>query len=117
VPAREYGFAGWQHLREEVIKRTGNGLEWAGAQAQRAIHNNDIERLTQLLREHSALLAWRDDFDETLLGSATGSFGDSGNPYSDGNRSARAWKVHRALSSADACLDWGPKTSPQLRHR
>ena len=62
MPAREYGFAGWQHLREEVIKRTGNGLEWAGAQAQRAIHNNDIERLTQLLREHPALLAWRDDF-------------------------------------------------------
>ena len=81
VLAREYGFAGWQHLREEVLKRTANSLEWAGAEAQRAIHNNDLERLTQLLREHPALLAWRDDSGETLLGSATGSFGDSGDAF------------------------------------
>jgi hypothetical protein len=27
VLAREYGFAGWQDLREEVLKRAGKGLE------------------------------------------------------------------------------------------
>jgi hypothetical protein len=46
VLAREYGFAGWQHLTAEVSKRLGNGLEWAAAQARRVIHDNDVERLT-----------------------------------------------------------------------
>src|SRR5580658_8494413 len=45
VLAREYGFAGWQALREEVLKRTGKGLEWAAFEAKRAIHDNDVERL------------------------------------------------------------------------
>jgi hypothetical protein len=27
VLAREYGFAGWRELREEVLKRMGKGLE------------------------------------------------------------------------------------------
>jgi hypothetical protein len=79
VLAREYGFAGWQDLREEVLKRTGNSLDWAGAQAKRAIHENDVERLKRLLAEYPALLSWQDhDSDgSSLLGIATGSFGDS----------------------------------------
>jgi hypothetical protein len=78
VIAREYGFAGWQDLTAEVRKRLGNDLERAAAHAQRAIHNNNVERLTQLLAEYPALLSWHDDGAERgLLGMATGSYGDS----------------------------------------
>jgi hypothetical protein len=78
VIAREYGHAGWQDLIAEVSKRLGNGLEWAARQARRIIHDNDVERLKQLLAEYPALLSWRaNDTDGGLLGMATGSFGDS----------------------------------------
>jgi hypothetical protein len=60
VLAREYGFDGWRDLREEVLKRIGAGLEWAASEAQRAIHDNDRERLKTLLAEHPGLRAWRD---------------------------------------------------------
>jgi Ankyrin repeat len=83
VLAREYGRAGWQDLIAEVTKRLGNSLEWAAAQARRVIHDNDVERLKQLLAEYPALLSWRDnDWDSKggLLGIATGAYGDAGNP-------------------------------------
>ena len=57
VIAREYGYAGWQDLTAEVSKRLGKGLEWAVAQARRIIHDNDVERLKQLLAEYPALLS------------------------------------------------------------
>ena len=69
VIAREYGFAGWQDLTAEVSKRLGKGLGWAVAQAERAIHDNDVERLKQLLAEYPALLPWQgDDRGGGLLG-------------------------------------------------
>ncbi len=78
VMAREYGYAGWQDLTAEVSKRLGRGLEWAAAQARRVIHDNDVERLKQLLAEYPALLSWHgDDAEGGLLGIATGSYGDS----------------------------------------
>ena len=78
VIAREYGYAGWQDLTAEVSKRLGKGLEWAVAQARRIIHDNDVERLKQLLAEYPALLSWKGDDDEGgLLGIATGAYGDS----------------------------------------
>ena len=83
VIAREYGYAGWQDLTAEVSKRLGKGLEWAVAQARRIIHDNDVERLKQLLAEYPALLSWqRHDFDSKggLLGIATGAYGDAGDP-------------------------------------
>jgi len=82
VLAREYGYAGWQDLIAEVHKRLGNGLEWAASQAHRIIHDNDVERLKQLLAEYPALLSWRgeDEGDGGLLGMATSSFGDSFDP-------------------------------------
>jgi len=84
VIAREYGYAGWQDLTAEVSKRLGKGLEWAVSQARRIIHDNDVERLTQLLAEYPALLSWRaDDRDGGLLEMATGSFGDSFDPESE----------------------------------
>ena len=80
VIAREYGYAGWQDLTAEVSKRLGKGLEWALAQARRIIHDNDVERLKQLLAEYPALLPWKDDEDGSLLGMATGAYGDAGDP-------------------------------------
>ena len=68
VLAREYGFAGWQDLRAAVLRQEGKGLEWAAAEAERAIHDNSVERLTQLVREYPALLSWRGDSGESLLG-------------------------------------------------
>src|SRR5205814_9627266 len=81
VLAREYGYAGWQDLTAAVSKRLGQGLEWAASQARRAIHDNDVERLKQLLAEYPALLSWRaNDVDGGLLGMATSSYGDSFDP-------------------------------------
>jgi hypothetical protein len=81
VIAREYGFAGWQDLTAEVRRRLGNDLGRAAAQAQRVIHDNDVERLKQLLAEYPALLSWHDGniegAERGLLGIATGSYGDS----------------------------------------
>jgi Ankyrin repeat len=83
VIAREYGYAGWQDLVTEVSKRLSKGLEWAAAQARRVIHDNDVERLKQLLTEYPALLSWQgNDWDSKggLLGIATGAYGDAGDP-------------------------------------
>jgi hypothetical protein len=84
VIAREYGYAGWQNLTAEVRRRLGQGLEWAAEQAQRIIHDNDIERLKQLLVEYPALLSWHSErfgAREGLLGFATRSYGDSFDPF------------------------------------
>lgn len=84
VIAREYGFAGWHDLTAEVRKRLGNDLERAATDAQRAIHNNDVERLKQLLAEYPALLSWHDvGAERVLLGIATDSYGDSFNSVSE----------------------------------
>src|SRR6185295_3843823 len=86
VIAREYGFAGWQDLTAEVSARLGRGLEWAAAQARPIIHDNDVERLTQLLADYPALLSWHgNDRGSTggLLGFATDSYGDSFDPISE----------------------------------
>jgi hypothetical protein len=81
VLAREYGFVGWQELVAEVQHRLGQSLEWAASRARRIIHDNDVERLKQLLDEYPALLSWRGEGDDGgLLGMATASFGDSGDP-------------------------------------
>jgi hypothetical protein len=81
VIAREYGFAGWPQLLAEVQKRLGRSFEWAISQAHRIIHDNDVERLKQLLAEYPALLSWQDE--GGLLGIATSSFGDSVDPNAE----------------------------------
>jgi hypothetical protein len=68
--ARQYGFAGWPDLTAEVHKRLSRGLEWAAAQAKVAIHDQDHDRLRELLAEYPALVSWREGT-QTLLDSTT----------------------------------------------
>ena len=106
VLAREYGFAGWQDLRASALRQEGKGLEWAAAEAERAIHNGSVERLAQLIQEYPALLSWRGDSGESLLGFATGSFGDSGDPYRE--------QMFTRLECAEFLLDAGAVANPAI---
>jgi Ankyrin repeats (3 copies) len=56
-------------------------LERAAAQARRVIHDNDVERLKQLIAEYPALLSWQgSDSEGGLLGMATSAYADAGDP-------------------------------------
>jgi hypothetical protein len=106
VIAREYGYAGWQDLTAEVSRRLGTGLEWAAAQAERAIHDNDVERLKHLLAEYPALRSWHGGHGSGLLGSATSAFGDAG----DAER--ERWFTRAA--SAELLIDAGAVVMPAV---
>jgi hypothetical protein len=107
VIAREYGYGGWQDLTAEVSKRVGSGLEWAAAQARRIIHDNDVERLKQLLAEYPALLSWHaDDDDGGLLGMATGSYGDSFDPDRE--------QVYTRAACAELLIEAGAVVTPSV---
>src|SRR6266446_1568739 len=107
VLAREYGFPGWKDLVKEVKQRLGRGLEWAVSEARRIIHDNDIEAVRQLLAEYPALLSWRaDENDDGLLGMATGSFGDSGDPMRE--------EHFTRFACAELLLDAGAVVAPAV---
>ena len=109
VIAREYGYAGWQDLTAEVSRRLGHGLEWAVAQARRVIHDNDVERLKQLLTEYPALLSWHGsewNSEGGLLGIATGAYGDAGDPERE------RWFTRAA--SAELLIDAGTVVMPSV---
>jgi hypothetical protein len=118
VLAREYGFPGWKDLLKEVKQRLGRGLEWAVSEARRIIHDNDIEGLRRLLAEYPALLSWRgaswnspeadgrDENDRGLLGMATGSFGDSGDPFRE--------EHFTRFACAELLLDAGAVVAPSV---
>ena len=107
VLAREHGYAGWQDLTAEVSKRLGNSLEWAATQARRVIHDNDVERLKQLLAEYPALLAWHgDDDDGGLLGFATGAYADSFDPDRE--------RVFTRAACAELLIDAGAVVTPSV---
>ncbi len=106
VLAREYGYAGWQDLRAAALRLEGKGLEWAAAEAERAIHNNNIDRLKELVQEYPSLLSWRGESGESLLGFATGSFGDSGDPYRE--------QMFTRIECAEFLLDAGVKVEPAI---
>src|SRR5688572_4539852 len=109
VLAREYGFPGWQELVKEVKQRLGKGLEWAVSQANRCIHDNDIEGLRQLLTEYPSLLTWRTDEkgnDGGLLGMATNAYGDAFDP-------SREQAFTRA-SCAELLIDAGAVVVPSV---
>ena len=108
VIAREYGYAGWQDLTAEVSKRLGTGLEWAVTQVRRAIHDNDIERLKQLLAEYPALLSWQGhDNEGGLLGIATGAYADSFDPDRE--------QVFTRGACAELLIDAGAVVMPAVR--
>ena len=105
--AREYGYAGWQDLTAAVSKRLGNDLERAVAQAERAIHDNDVERLQQVLAEYPALLSWQGDGAEGgLLGLATSSYGDSFDPNSE--------EAFTRATCAELLIDAGAVVRPSV---
>src|SRR5262245_59975712 len=95
VIAPEYGYAGWQDLTAEVSQRLGGGLGWVAVQARRASHDNDVERLKQLLTDYTALVSWQGnewDSKSGLLGVAAGAYGDAFDPERERSftRAARA---------------------------
>jgi len=107
VLAREYGFAGWHELTAEVSTRVGSGLEWAAARARQVIHDDDVERLKQLLTEHPALLSWRSpSLPRGLLGFATGSFGDSFDAFRE--------QQFTRFACAELLLDAGAVVTPSV---
>jgi len=109
VLAREYGFAGWQDLTAEVSRRLGTGLEWAAEHARRVIHDNDVERLKQLLAEYPALLSWQGpDWNSNggLLGIATGAYADAGDPQRE------EWFTRGAC--AELLIDAGAVVTPAV---
>jgi hypothetical protein len=105
--AREYGYTGWQDLIAEVSKRLGSGLEWAVAEAHRLIHDNDTDRLKQLLADYPALLPWRADKEgRGLLGMATEAYGDAGDPQRE------EWFTRGAC--AELLIDAGAVVAPSV---
>jgi hypothetical protein len=109
VIAREYGFAGWQDLTAEVSNRLGKGLEWAVKQADRIIHDNDVEGLKQLLAEYPALLSWRaDQKGRGVLGMATSAYA-----YDVGGNAQRERDFTRA-ACAELLIDAGAVVAPSV---
>src|SRR5262245_18287626 len=83
------------------------GPEWAAAQARRVIHENDVERLKQLLADYPALLSWPGGDDNSgLLGFATGAYGDAGDPQRE------RWFTRAA--SAELLIDAGAVVMPSV---
>ncbi|MFN7939694.1 MAG: ankyrin repeat domain-containing protein [Bryobacteraceae bacterium] len=77
------------------------------AEARRIIHHNNVEGLRRLLAEYPALLTWRaDDNDGGLLAMATGSYGDSGNAFSE--------EHFTRLACAEVLLDAGAFVAPAV---
>src|SRR6266850_618384 len=76
-------------------------------QARRRIHDNDIERLRQLLAEYPALLSWRaDENDGGLLGMATESYGDSFDPSRE--------QIFTRAACAEFLIDAGAVVAPSV---
>jgi hypothetical protein len=105
VLAREYGYAGWQDLTAEAAKRSGHGLAWAAAQAERIIHDNNVEGLKRLLEEYPALLTWGQERGG-VLAMATGSYGDSFDPVSEQHFTRR--------ECAELLIDAGAVITPMV---
>ncbi len=102
VLAREYGFAGWQDLREEVFKRTGKAQAWATEQAKQAVHDNDGERLKRLLAQYPQLIAWSEG---SLLGAAS-PYGDCFDPEKEA--------IFTRPACAELLIDAGATVAPSV---
>ncbi|MEM7364356.1 MAG: hypothetical protein AAF525_10065, partial [Pseudomonadota bacterium] len=73
VIAREYGYSGWEALRNEIASRT-NDLIVLMKHAQSLIGNNDTDALGALIKQHPTLLTWRDPLHDEVLLNATTSY-------------------------------------------
>src|SRR5262245_43487494 len=103
----ESGVRCWQDLIKDVRHRLGRGLDWAVSEARRIIHDNDVESLWQLLTDYPALLSWRaDENDGGLLGMATDSYGDSGDPARE--------QVFTRAACAELLIDAGAFVAPSV---
>jgi hypothetical protein len=82
-------------------------LEWAVAQAERAIHDKDVERLKDLLAEYPALLSWAGREDHGgLLNMATSAYGDAGDAQRE------EWFTRRVC--AEVLIDAGAVVTPRV---
>jgi hypothetical protein len=106
VLASEYGFAGWQELRQEVLKRTEHGLTGAMEEGRRAINDRNLERLKQQVEEYPELLSYQDEQGKSLLSAATESFSDSFNPESE--------RTFTRPECAEFLLDQGAAMYPRI---
>ena len=81
-------------------------------QARHAIHNDDVERLKQLLSEYPALLTWRGDVviaegsESGLLGIATSAFGDAFDPQRE--------EIFTRAACAELLIDAGAEVTPSM---
>jgi len=106
VLAREYGFTGWADLQREVLVRSGQGLEWAADQAEQAIHDDDVDRVRALLREHPGLVTWHDVEGHVLL--------DVTSSYAIDNRDPAREQRMSHLGCAELLIDAGVKVEPSM---
>jgi hypothetical protein len=90
------------------VTASNTGLQSAVAQARRIIHDEDLDRLKQLLADYPALLAWRGEGDDDggVLGIATDAYGDAGDP-------ARERSFTRA-AAAELLIDAGAVVAPSV---
>ena len=110
VVAREYGFAGWQDLSAEVLRRLGKGVEWALVEAQNAIHENDLERLKRLIAGYPALLSWRDEEDHLVLLHAAAA-------YAIGVSDPETEKTFFRPQCTELLIDAGARVEPSMWER
>jgi hypothetical protein len=109
VIAPEYGFAGWRDLTAEVGKRLGRGLVSAVTQARRVIHDNDVERLKQLLADYPTLLSWQADKNgRGVLGMATSAYA------LDVGRNAERERDFTRAACAEPLIEAGAVVAPSV---
>lgn len=85
---------------------TDKNLGSAVLEARRAIHDNDGERLKELLAAHPALPSWRDEHGRNLLNATTAFANDT----SDAERE----RIHHRAECAAMLIDAGTPVAPSV---
>jgi hypothetical protein len=109
VIAREYDYSSWTELKSAILEKSGPGLEWAVGQATQAIHDNDADRLRELLGKFPELLDWQDpDEDSSVMLQETTSYANFVGDQDD---------VWNRPESAKVLLDAGARMDPRVYMR